>query len=548
RRRRKRGTFPDPQKRVVINDLVCEGCGDCGKVSNCLSIMPLETEFGRKRAIDQSSCNKDFSCVKGFCPSFVTVEGGSLRKKKTIVQEVFTALPEPTMPSLDSPWGILVTGVGGTGVVTIGAFLGMAAHLEHKGVAVLDMTGLAQKGGSVYTHVRIAKKPEDIHAVRIAAGEANALLGCDMIVSTSDEAIAKMQKSLTRGVVNSDVATTGDFTKNPDLQMPVTNLEAILKDTMSEVEFIDASTLTTELMGDAIFTNPFVLGYGYQKGLIPLSAVSILRAIELNGTAVEKNKQAFDWGRRAAVDIASVRKVAFPVPPKNGHYKLSESVDEMVVRRQEFLTGYQNADYAYRYAELVKRVTVFESEKFPGKKSLAAAVARYYFKVLACKDEYEVARLYADMGFKQKIAEQFEGDYTLTFHLAPPIMSDLDATTGEPRKKIFGAWMMTIFGVLAKFKGLRGTAFDMFGYSAERRMERQLITDYEKLIVDLIANTTAANYDIAVDLASIPEYIRGFGHVKQTHFSEANKRWQELLGKFYHPSMGAKAIRIREAA
>jgi indolepyruvate ferredoxin oxidoreductase len=321
RRRRKRGTFPDPQKRVVINDLVCEGCGDCGKKSNCLSVMPLETEFGRKRAIDQSSCNKDFSCVKGFCPSFVTIEGGQLRKKKPVVQEVFAALPEPTHPSLDKPWGILVTGVGGTGVVTIGALLGMAAHLENKGVAVLDMTGLAQKGGSVYTHVRIAQKPADIHAVRIAAGEANALLGCDMIVSTSDEAIAKMQKSLTRGVVNADVSTTGEFTNKPDLHIPVGELEATLNETMADVAFVDASGITTALMGDAIFTNPFVMGFGYQRGLIPVSATSIMRAIELNGAAVEKNKQAFEWGRRAAVDLAAVKKAAYPTEPKSGHYR-----------------------------------------------------------------------------------------------------------------------------------------------------------------------------------------------------------------------------------
>ncbi|MCA3083603.1 MAG: indolepyruvate ferredoxin oxidoreductase family protein, partial [Rhodocyclaceae bacterium] len=529
RRRRKRGTFPDPQKRVVINDLVCEGCGDCGKKSNCLSVIPVETEFGRKRAIDQSSCNKDFSCVKGFCPSFVTVEGGQLRKKKPVVQEVLNALPEPVLPSLDSPWGILVTGVGGTGVVTIGALLGMAAHLENKGVAVLDMTGLAQKGGSVYTHVRIAKSPEDIFAVRIAAGEANALLGCDMIVSTSDEAIAKMQANLTRGVVNAEVSTTGEFTKKPDLHIPVTELEATLRETMAAVEFVDATGITTALMGDAIFTNPFVMGYGYQIGLIPVSAASILRAIELNGAAVEKNKQAFDWGRRAAVDIAAVKKVAFPVEPISGIYKLSESVDEMVARREEFLTGYQNVAYAERYAALVKRVADVEAQKFAGKKALSAAVARYYFKVLAYKDEYEVARLYSDMRFQKKVADQFEGDYKLTFHLAPPVMSVGDPTTGEPRKKVYGPWMMTAFNVLAKFKGLRGTALDLFGYTEERKTERQLIADYEALVDELLRDVTVVNYETAVDLASIPEHIRGFGHVKHAHLVDAKTRWAELL-------------------
>ena len=547
RRRRKRGTFPDPAKRVVINDLVCEGCGDCGKKSNCLSVVPVETEFGRKRAIDQSSCNKDFSCVKGFCPSFVTVEGGQLKKKKPVATEVFMTLPEPQLPSLDSPWGILVTGVGGTGVVTIGALLGMAAHLENKGVAVLDMTGLAQKGGSVYTHVRIAKAPEDIFAVRIAAGEANALLGCDMIVSTSDEAIAKMQANLTRGVVNADVSTTGEFTKKPDLHIPVADLEATLRETMAAVEFVDATGITTALMGDAIFTNPFVMGYAYQQGLIPIAADSINRAIELNGAAVEKNKQAFEWGRRAAVDLAAVTKAAFPAPLKSGNYKLSESVDEIINRRTTFLTGYQNTAYAERYAALVKRVSDLEAQKFAGKRALSAAVARYYFKLLAYKDEYEVARLYTETGFKQKIAEQFEGDYKLTFHLAPPILSDIDPATGEPRKKVFGAWMMTAFNLLAKFKGLRGTALDVFGYTAERKMERQLIADYETLLEELLRDTTTANYDIAVDLASVPEHIRGFGHVKHAHVTEANAHRVERLVKFRSADTN-REIRLRAAA
>jgi indolepyruvate ferredoxin oxidoreductase len=549
RRRSKRGTFPDPQKRVVINELVCEGCGDCGKKSNCVSIVPLETEFGRKRAIDQSSCNKDFSCVKGFCPSFVTVEGGQLKKRKAVVQEVLSALPEPTFPSLDRPWGILITGVGGTGVVTIGALLGMAAHLENKGVAVLDMTGLAQKGGSVYTHVRIAQKPEDIHAVRIAAGEANVLLGCDMIVSTSDEAIAKMQKGVTSGVVNSDVSPTGDFTKNPDLQIPVAGMEEVLKDAMTAVDFVDASQLTTALLGDAIYTNPFVMGYGWQKGLIPLSLASIMRAMELNGASVEKNKQAFDWGRRAAVDLRAVQKVATPPEAKPESQRMSQTIEEMVSRRKTHLTGYQNAAYAERYAALVAKVQKLEAEKFPGKKSLSAAVARYYFKLMAYKDEYEVARLYADSDFRKRIADQFEGDYKLTFHLAPPMMNPPDPVTGEAKKSVFGPWMMTAFSVLSKFKGLRGTAFDIFGYSEERKMERQLIADYEKALDELLSKVSADSYDLAVDIASIPEFIRGYGNVKHQHFVEAKKREWELLEKFRNPVAGAgKEIRVKVAA
>jgi indolepyruvate ferredoxin oxidoreductase len=545
RRRRKRGTFPDPQKRVVINEAVCEGCGDCGKKSNCMSIMPVETEFGRKRAIDQSSCNKDFSCVKGFCPSFVTVEGGQLRKRKPAVQQVLAALPEPTLPPLDKPYGILVTGVGGTGVVTIGALLGMAAHLENKGVAVLDMTGLAQKGGSVYTHVRIANKPEDIHAVRIAACEADALLGCDMIVSTSDEAIAKIEVNLTRGVVNSDVATTGEFTKNPDLHIPVTEMQAVLKESTRECDFVNATELATALMGDAIFTNPFVMGFAYQKGMIPVSAASIARAIELNGAAIEKNKQAFDWGRHAAADLRAVQRIATPPEAKPESQRLSETIEDVIERRAKYLTDYQNVAYAQRYRDLVQRV---QSKELPGKKALTAAVARYAFKVMAYKDEYEVARLYTQTDFVKRVAEQFEGDYKLTFHLAPPIMGEVDAVTGEPKKRTFGPWMMTAFGLLAKLKGLRGGALDVFGYSAERKMERQLIADYEKTIGEVLSSLSADNYDTAVDIASIPEHIRGYGHIKHAHFVEAKKREAELLEKFRHPASGAKEIRIKAAA
>ena len=551
RRRRKRGSYPDPAKRVVINEAVCEGCGDCGKKSNCVSIAPVETEFGRKRMIDQSSCNKDYSCVNGFCPSFVTVEGGQLKKKQPVLQAVLAAIPEPTLPVLDQPYGILVTGVGGTGVVTIGALLGMAAHLEGKGVAVLDMAGLAQKGGSVYTHVRIAKKPDDIHAVRIAAGEANALIGCDMIVSTSDEAIAKMQKGVTRGVVNSDVATTSEFVNNPDLHIPVAEMAEVLREAMTEVDFVDAGALTTALLGDAIYTNPFVLGYAWQRGQIPLALVSITRAIELNGQAVEKNKQAFDWGRRAAVDLQAVKKIATPPEAQPESQRLSATVEEMIARRVNYLTAYQDAAYAERYRALVAKVQAVESEKFPSKKALTTAVARYAFKVMAYKDEYEVARLYTETDFVKRIAGQFEGDYKLVFHLAPPIMSAVDPITGELQKKQFGAWMLTAFGLLAKCKGLRqfgGGAFDIFGRTAERKMERQLIVDYFATIDEVLAKLSADNYNAAVDLVSVPEHIRGFGHVKEAHFREAKKLAADLLGKFRHPVAGAKEIRIKVAA
>jgi indolepyruvate ferredoxin oxidoreductase len=551
RRRRKRGTFPDPARRVVINEAVCEGCGDCGRKSNCLSVTPVETEFGRKRAIDQSSCNKDFSCLKGFCPSFVTVEGGQLRKRKPAVRELAAPIPDPVPPPLDKPWGILVTGVGGTGVVTIGALLGMAAHIEGKGVAVLDMTGLAQKGGSVYTHVRIAARPGDIHAVRIAAGEADAVLGCDMVVTASDEAIAKMQSGSTRAIVNSSVATTGEFTRSPDLHVPALQMQESITDATGAgaAEFIDATGLATALMGDAIYTNPFVMGYALQKGLIPLSPAAIAGAIELNGTAVERNKEAFDWGRRAAVDMGAVERVATPAEARPESHRLSESLDELIARREKFLAGYQDAAYARRYSEFVRRVRAEESARVPGSRELAAAVARYLFKLMAYKDEYEVARLYTEGDFLQRVNAQFEGDFQLTFHLAPPLLSKPDPATGEPAKRAFGPWVLTVFRVLAKLKGLRGTPFDLFGRTAERRMERQLIADYERTVSGLLGSLTADNIATAADIAAIPEHIRGYGPVKAAHLLDAKEREAELLARFAHPQPGgARQIRIKAAA
>jgi len=538
RRRRKRGTYPDPQKRVVINEAVCEGCGDCSVKSNCLSVVPVETEFGRKRAIDQSTCNKDYSCVNGLCPSFVTVEGGSLRKRKSVIQEVLAELPAPPLPELDKPYGILVTGVGGTGVVTIGALIGMAAHLEGKGVAVLDMAGLAQKGGSVYTHIRIGREPEALHAVRIAAGEADVVLGCDMIVAASDEAIAKMQSGLTKAVINGDVSPTGGFTQNPDMQIPKTEMETAIRDAVGfdAAEFVDATGLATALLGDSIATNLFMVGYAWQKGLIPVEAASILHAIELNGTAVESNTKAFEWGRRAAQDPASVQRIAKPAEALSKSRRLSAGLEEMVTRRVEFLTAYQNVAYAERYRRLVSRVKEAESRQTKGNTGLSEAVARYYFKLLAYKDEYEVARLYTDGEFEKRINEQFEGDFKLVFHLAPPIMERINPTTGEPVKRAFGPWMMRAFTLLAKMKVLRGTALDIFGYSAERKLERALIAGYEKNIEEILKRLKAETYAEAVELASIPEQIRGFGPVKERHLTEARRKETELLAALRTPA------------
>src|SRR6185312_8829906 len=382
RRRRKRGKFPDPAKRVVINELVCEGCGDCGVKSNCVSVAPVETEFGRKRTIDQSSCNKDYSCVNGFCPSFVTVEGGQLRKPKKADTVDFSHLPAPTLPSTADPYGLLVTGIGGTGVVTIGALLGMAAHLEGKGCSVLDMTGLAQKNGAVVSHVRIADRPEQLYATRIAAGEAKLVLACDILTGVGYEALAKMQKGVTKAVVNTSLVMPAQFTREPDLAFPTGSMEQEIRDAVApgDAEFLDATRLATGLMGDSIATNLFMVGYAYQRGLLPLGEAAILRAIELNATAVEANRQSFSWGRLAALEPERVAAAAIPMA-KPESQRLSESLDEVIERRRAFLTDYQDAAYAARYTALVAKVRDTEAAKQPGTTDLTEAVARYYFKL-----------------------------------------------------------------------------------------------------------------------------------------------------------------------
>ncbi len=541
RRRRKRGLYPDPPKRVVINEAVCEGCGDCGVQSNCLSVIPVETEFGRKRAIDQSSCNKDFSCVKGFCPSFVTVHGGKLRKRKAAgkdASDAFAALPQPVLPPTSEPYGILITGVGGTGVVTIGALLGMAAHLEGKGCSALDMTGLAQKGGAVFTHVRIAERPEDIHAVRLAAGGARLLLGCDMVVAASFDGLAKIQQGKTAAVINSYEATTGEFTRKPDLEFPGRRLRDLIADAAGREhsDFIDGTHIATTLCGDSIATNLFMLGYAYQKGLVPVSAAAIERAIDLNATAVEANKQAFAWGRRAAHDRAAVERLVAQANPEPESHRIATTLDEIVGKRVAFLTAYQDAAYAARYQSLVERVRSAEAARTPGRNGLAEAVARYYHKLLAYKDEYEVARLYTDGTFLRAIEAQFEGDYRLEFYLAPPLLAERDPDTGHLKKKTFGPWMLRAFRTLAKLRHLRGTRLDIFGYSADRKLERQLIVDYERVIDELLAGLDHTNHDLAVEIAQVPEQIRGYGHIKQAHFEKAKQREAELLSAFRAPA------------
>ena len=537
RRRRKRGRFPDPDKRVIINELVCEGCGDCGVKSNCVSVQPLETEWGRKRTIDQSSCNKDFSCVKGFCPSFVTVHGAKLKQGTGVALAHDPApLPEPTLPPLGQTYDIIITGVGGTGIVTIGGILGMAAHLEGKGVGVLDMAGLAQKGGAVYSHMRIAERPEDIHAIRIAAGAADLVLGGDIVVAGNKKVLAAVKHGKTEMVINLAEFLPGDFTRNADFSLPTERLKrAIVADAgRDKTHFIDATRAATALFGASVGANIFLVGYAYQLGAIPLAAASIERAIELNGEAVEMNKAAFAWGRRAVVEPAVVEALIKPAPEATSDARtLSQSFDDVVARRVAFLTAYQNAAYAARYRRLVERTKAAETARAPGKTGLADAVARYLFKLMAYKDEYEVARLYSDGAFVKQVNSELGGEH-LRFHvhLAPPLLARRDKATGEPRKMTFGPWIFPLFGLLAKFKFLRGTAFDPFGYSTERTTERALVRDYEALLDEVLAKLNGDNHHIAVGLAAIPEKIRGFGHVKMRHLKAAKADETALLDQF----------------
>src|SRR5688500_8633948 len=542
RRRRKRDEYPDPAKRVVINEMVCEGCGDCSVKSNCLSVEPLETEYGRKRQINQSSCNKDYSCVKGFCPSFVTVEGGQLKKGKKAAKgsDDFPAVEDPEIPELKTPYGILVTGIGGTGVITIGQILGMAAHLEGKGVSVLDMSGLAQKYGAVMSHVQVAASPAAIHATRLDTGGAHLVLGCDLVVSASTESIAKMGQARTRALVNATVTPTAEFVKNPNWQLPGSDLQADIKESCLASDFVAATQLATALMGDAIATNMFMLGYAYQKGWVPLSGAALERAIELNAVAVEFNKKSFLWGRRAAVDLERVKRIAMPAEVIAIDQHFSRNLDELLERRTRFLVEYQGKRYAEKYKALVERVRRVEQEK-TGSTKLAEAVARYYHKLLAYKDEYEVARLHANGELEKKIDAMFEGDYKLVFHLAPPLLARTDPLTGEPRKMQFGPWMLPVFKGLKALKFLRGTPLDPFGYSEERRMERELIREYERSVEEVLGGLGAHNHALAVQIASLPEDMRGFGYIKKRNVEAARGKRDELLARFAADSGPARA-------
>jgi indolepyruvate ferredoxin oxidoreductase len=525
RRRRKRGEMEDPDRRILINELLCEGCGDCGVKSNCVSIQPLETEFGRKRMIDQSSCNKDYSCVEGFCPALVSVYGARPKKAAPAEAQADVPLPRPVLPEIGKPYGILVTGVGGTGVVTIGAILGMAAHLEGKGCGSIDMAGLAQKGGAVFSHVKIGAKLDDIHAIRVAAGEADLILGCDLVVSSTKRVLAAIRKDETGVLVNTAEIYPGDFTRNADFSLPIERIKRTIRESAGGgVTFVDATGIARVLLGNSIAANMFMLGLAWQKGFVPLEDDSILHAIALNGEAVAMNQEAFLWGRRYAADPASITALITP----HRHEAPAVTLEEQIARRVAFLTAYQDATYAAHYREAVAAVARIEREKTPGKTALTEAVMRYLFKLMAVKDEYEVARLYTDGSFAQQAAEAFDGDLRFAFHLAPPLLARKNAK-GEPIKSTFGSWILPLFRTLAALKGLRGTVFDIFGYTQERRDERRLIAEYENLIEELTATLTPETHELAVALASIPEKIRGFGHVKLRHLTAAKAEEAALL-------------------
>lgn len=535
RRRRKRGTMVEPDTRVVINELVCEGCGDCSVQSNCLSVEPVETEFGRKRRINQNTCNKDYSCVKGFCPSFVTVQGGQLKSARKTQESrpepSRIAVPEPVLPSSQTAWGIVVAGVGGTGVITIGQLLGMAAHLEGKGIVTQDAAGLAQKGGSTWSHIQIADSMEAIHTTKVGTAEANLVLACDPIVGANKGTLAVVREGRTFVALNTHGSPTAAFVTNPDWQFPSASCEAAIQAATGPERFgaFDAEQLAVALVGDSLYTNPLMLGYAWQKGQVPLSHAALMRAMELNGVQVERNKLAFEWGRRAAHDLRAVQSLTQTAQVIEFVRKPSASLEELVAKRVEFLTRYQDAAYAAQYRAYVEKVRIAEAPLHSTR--LAEAVARYLFKLMAYKDEYEVARLHTDTGFLEKVAAQFEGDYRLNYHLAPPLLAKHNEK-GEGVKQRFGPWMQSAFRVLARLKGLRGTAFDPFGRTEERRTERALIGEYRASIDELLQGLNAGNLPQAIAIAKIPEEIRGYGHVKARHLAPAREKWSALMAQW----------------
>lgn len=534
RRRRKRGLMEDPARRVFINPAVCEGCGDCSTQSNCVAVEPLETEFGRKRKINQSACNKDFSCLKGFCPSFVTIEGGELKKQDGVSNIDFSFLPEvKKSPALNKPYNIAVTGVGGTGVLTVGAILGMAAHLDGKASNVLDMAGLAQKGGAVISHIRLADTPEEIRAARLTTGSADLLIAADNIVAGTLDGVVLCEKDSTSGIINTHLNPTQEFVRDRDFDFREWAVMGKIHDAIGDdISSHNFTEIAEAACGDAIATNIMMVGYAYQKGLLPVSLAAIERAIELNGVAIEFNKSALQWGRLLSHDKDKLIGLLGKALPKK--VIIPETLDDVIEHRAQHLTAYQNAGLAKRYRSFIAKVR--DGALNAGvSDTLTLAVAKNYAKLLSYKDEYEVARLYSTPEFMQKIKETFADGGQLNFHLAPPIFSKIDKATGRPIKKVYGPSMLTWFKILKSFKSLRGTVLDPFGYSNERKMERRLIRDYERTIKTVLNSVTRETEMIGVDIANIPDQIRGFGPVKEKAIMEAIARTETLLKALQKP-------------
>ena len=541
RRRRKRGLFPNPSRRAFINAEVCEGCGDCSVKANCVSIQPKDTALGRKRVIDQSSCNKDYSCIEGFCPSFVTVHGAEPKKNTPQSDSVETNLPlapAPELPALGDTYNVLINGVGGTGVVTIGAVLGMAAHMEGKSVSIYDMTGLSQKGGTVFSHLRIAPEGKEISGPKIGAAQADLLLGCDLVVSAGKENLSTCKPGSTEAVVNAALIPTGAFQLNPDIKLEVNPTQDLVRQHLGaeRTHMVDAAGLARTLLGDTIGANMFMVGYAFQLGKIPISAEAIESAIRLNNVSVKFNLDAFALGRIVAHDpqqgVALLDAAGGVNKPDAGR---DQTLEEMIEDRTNRLVAYQDERYAQRYVDRIEAIKAAETALSGSRDELTRAAAKYLFKVMAYKDEYEVARLYTDPSFKASLDESFEPGYTLSYHLAPPWLAGKDPSSGLPAKREYGDWVFSVFKVIASFKWLRGGAFDFFGMSAERRQERQVRDDYEQLLDRLAAELSDANYAVAVQLAEVPERIRGYGHVKDAHITRADEHRKELLEQLDNP-------------
>jgi len=535
RRRRKRGTMVDPAVRVMINELVCEGCGDCGVQSNCLSVEPLETEFGRKRTINQNTCNKDTSCLKGFCPSFISIEGGQLKKKskeQKFSWDSLPALPLPVVPNLDNahqPYGVVVAGVGGTGVITIGQLLGMAAHLDGLGIVTQDSAGLAQKGGATWSHVLLAKHQDHIQTTRVSMAAADLILGCDPIVAAGKETLSRMMAGRTHVALNSHSTPTAEFVKNTQWQNPADSCASEIASAVGiqGLASFDADHLSSQLMGDTIYINPMLLGYAWQKGWVPLSLDALKRAIELNEVAVAQNLAAFEWGRHAAHQLPAVQ--ALLKPQQVIHFKKRDSLEDFIAKRVDFLIAYQNAAYAKHYENFVLKVKAKESTF--GSSLLTETVARQLFKLMAYKDEYKVARLHTDKQFLERVKTQFEGDFKVFYHLAPPLLAKRNEK-GQLIKQKMSPHMLLAFKVLSKLKFLRGSSFDVFARTEERQTERALIQEYKDTVNELLGSLNAQNHVLAVNVAKVPEQIKGFGHVKERHIEAAMLQWQNNLDLF----------------